>query len=106
MYIHIILYFITGSFPHIESPPLTQVVNLETNNYNVSLSCETDSRFVVTWEKENGNIAHDRANGINSNILTLINLHPEDAGNYRCMVEDSFYGNCISDYATITINGN
>ena len=70
------------------------------------MSCETDSRFVVTWEKESGNITHDRANGINSSILTLINLHPEDAGNYRCVVEDSFYENCISDYATITINGN
>ena len=71
------------------------------------MSCKTDSRFVIIWEKENGSITHDdSASGINSSVLTLINLRPEDAGNYRCVVKDSFYGNCISDYATITINGN
>ena len=101
-----ICYFITGSFPHIANPPATRVINLETSHHNVSLSCETDSRFVITWEKENGSISHDRANGINSNILTLINLRPQDAGNYRCVVEDSFYGTCSSDYAAVTITGN
>ena len=72
------------------------------------MSCDTDSRFVITWEKENGIVTHERANGINSNILTLINLRPQDAGNYRCVVEDSFYGNstCSSDYASITVTGN
>ena len=103
MYIYCI---ITGSFPHIANPPATQVINLETSNHNVSLSCDTDSRFVITWEKENGIITHDRANGINSSTLTLINLRPQDAGNYRCVVEDSFYGDCSSDYATITVTGN
>ena len=97
--------FTIGSFPHIINPPLNQVINLEANNHNVSLHCETDKRLFITWEKENDNIIFDRANGINSSILTLINLQPEDAGNYRCVVKDSFYGNCSSDYATITING-
>lgn len=60
----------------------------------------------ITWERGNGSIALDRANGINSNILTLINLQPEDAGEYRCVVKNLFYGNCSSDYATMTIKGN
>ena len=100
------IFFITGSFPHIVNPPSDQVINLEANDHNISLLCETDRRLFITWEKENDTIALDRANGINSGNLTLISLQPEDAGNYRCVVRGSFYGSCSSDYATITINGN
>ena len=100
--------FTTGSFPHIENAPSTddQPIELRANNHNYSLFCKTDKRLFVTWKKGNDSVSLDRAIGIDSGNLTLINLQPEDAGNYRCVVRDSFGGECSSDYATISINGN
>ena len=71
------------------------------NNTNVSLTCKADGALSYIWERQNNVIPSDSI-GVNTDTLTLINLQPEDAGNYRC-VAISGSGNNESDYATVTI---
>jgi len=78
-------------------------INLVNNNTNVSLTCVADGASSFKWERQNGDIPSD-AIGVNSNTLTLINVQPEDAGNYQCVATNAS-GNSSSYYATLTING-
>ena len=73
------------------------------NNYtNVSLTCEANGALSYKWERQNGTIPSD-STGVNTNTLTLINLQPEDAGNYRCVATNAG-GSSESNYATVTIS--
>ena len=105
--IYCIVYLLIGLFPYVTKLSLSEEseIKLRTKNHNVSLFCETDRRLDISWERDNGIIPHT-ASGLGSNVLTLINLRPEDAGSYRCVAKDLFFGNCSSDYVKITINGN
>ena len=76
---------------------------MSSNNHKLSLTCEADGATLRTWERQSGSIPSS-ATGVNTNTLTIINLTPEDAGNYQCVATD----NCksgASDNATITITG-
>jgi len=56
------------------------------------------------WERQSGSIPSS-AIGVNSNTLTIINLQPKDAGNYRCVAICTFNGDSYSEYASLTITG-
>ena len=76
---------------------------LSTDNHNVSLTCEADGATSYNWERQSGSIP-TTAFGVNTNTLTIINLQPEDAGNYRCVATNDC-GKNYSNYATIRIKG-
>ena len=68
---------------------------------NLSLTCETDGVTSYNWERQNGSIPSG-ATGVNTNTLTITNLQPEDAGNYRC-VASNYCGSNSSKYAMIKV---
>ena len=78
-------------------------LTLVNDSTSVSLTCEADGVTSYNWERENGSIPSG-ATGVNTNTLTIINLTPEDAGNYRCVATNAS-GSSQSDYATLTVNG-
>jgi len=78
------------------------LINLVNNNTNVSLTCVADRASSYNWEKQNDDIPSDYT-GMNTNTLTLINLQPEDAGNYQCVATNAS-GSSESNYATVSIS--
>ena len=93
---------LTG-IPVITVHPMDTVIQLYTNFTNHTLTCEADGASSYRWEKQN-DIILSNSTGVlvNTNTLTLINLQPEDAGNYRC-VATNVRGSSESNYATITV---
>ena len=69
---------------------------------NVSLNCEANGASSYYWERNKGNIPSS-AMGVNTSILTLINLRSEDIGNYRCVATNGS-GSSKSNYVAVTIN--
>jgi len=78
-------------------------VDLKSNFVNVMLTCEADGATSYNWERQNGNIPSGVV-GVDTNTLTIINLQPEDAGNYRCMATNAS-GSTYSEYATVIVKG-
>ena len=89
--------------PLIITHPMDAVIQLYTNFANHTLTCEADGASSYNWERQNGVIPSD-STGVNTNALTLINLQPENAGNYRCVATNAS-GSSKSNYATVTISG-
>ena len=89
--------------PVIAIPPMDAVIDLYSNFTNYTLTCEANDTKSYKWERGNGTIPSD-STGVNTNTLTLINLQPEDAGNYRCVATNAS-GSSESNYANLTING-
>ena len=98
-----ITMFTTGIPPVITAHPMDTVIQLFTNFTNHTLTCEADGALSYRWERQNDVIPSD-STGVNTNTLALINLQPEDAGNYRC-VAVNVRGTNKSSYATVTVSG-
>ena len=92
-----------GTLPVITQHPMDMTINLVNDTTNVSLTCEAYGASSYIWERQNDVITSD-STGMNTNTLTLINLQPEDAGNYRCVATNAS-GSSESNYASLTING-
>ena len=89
--------------PKIAIHPSSQVIPILSALDNLSLTCEAKGATAYYWERQDGSIPSG-ATGVNSETLTIANLTPEDAGNYRCVVSnDSDEG--FSNYAEITVIG-
>ena len=78
------------------------IIQLYTNFTNHTLTCRADGALSYRWERQNDVIPSD-STGVNTNTLTLINLQPEDAGNYRCVASNAS-GSIESNYAHLTIS--
>ena len=78
---------------------------MELNNETTSiqLRCMANETIFYTWERRNGIIPND-AEGINTNMLTLIDITPSDSGQYRCIASNE-HGKDYSEYATVIITG-
>jgi len=90
-------------------PPKVQVipshqVTLMVNNFKILMRCLPDQHDLhYVWEKRNDNLP-SRAQGVHSSTLTIINLKPEDSGEYRCVVSNST-GRIASNYSHIKVKG-
>ena len=88
-----------GNLPVILLSPRNAFVGLASNT---SLVCEAEGASSYYWEKEN-DIVPLSAIGVNTSVLTLIDIQSEDIGNYRCVATNSS-GSSKSNYAAVTIN--
>ena len=82
--------------------PMDTRIRLVNNYTNVSLTCEENGALSYNWERQNDVIPSD-STGVNTSTLTLINLQPKDAGNYRCVATNAS-GSSESNYAAVTIS--
>ena len=80
------------------------VVKLTVNNYNLTMKCLSNlNNFNYKWLRNN-NVLPSRAQGVNTSQLTIVNLRPEDSGNYQCVMSNST-GTISSNFSTVNITG-
>ena len=82
--------------------PMDKNISLYSNFTNHTLTCEAYGASSYTWERQNDVIPSD-STGVKTNALTLVNLQPEDAGNYRCVATNALRSD-KSNYAKISIS--
>ena len=77
-------------------------VYLRTSTYNLSMRCVPhEEGFHYLWEKMNNDLT-PRAHGIYSSELTIINLRPEDSGQYQCIISNAT-GTIASSYSKLIV---
>ena len=89
--------------PVITKDPISTEIILVNNYTNASLTCKADGASSYIWERQNDVIPSD-STGVKANILNLVNLQPEDTGNYRCVATNAT-GSSKSHYAIVTVLG-
>lgn len=98
----VVIYMITGKF----IPPTVNMsqsqVYLKSITYNLSIGCVPhDEGFNYVWERKNNDLV-PRAHGIYSSELTIVNLQPEDSGEYRCIISNAT-GTMASSYSKLIV---
>ena len=93
-------------FPSIILQPLHQTItwNQHSESNDLTLTCMTNETASYYWERQDGSVPNNSI-GIYTDTLTLINVQPEDSGNYRCAVFANYSTCCrsFSEYAAVTI---
>ena len=80
------------------------VVNLTVNNYNLTMKCLPDNgNFNYKWIKKN-EVLPSRAQGVNTSQLTIVNLRPQDSGDYQCVMSNST-GTISSSFSVVNVIG-
>ena len=68
------------------------------------MKCSPDkSDFNYKWIKKN-DVLPLRAQGVNTSQLTIVNLTPEDSGDYQCVMSNST-GTISSNFSTVNVTG-
>ena len=89
--------------PTVEMIP-GKLIQLTVNNFRLLMKCVPHGdHFAYKWEKKNEK-SIPRSQGINSRLLTITDLRPEDSGEYRCIARNST-GTILSDYSLLTVKG-
>ena len=85
--------------------PSNVLIYLNKKFNNLTLTCKANETSFYYWERQNGKIP-STAIGVNTNVLTLTDVQPKDAGNYRCVAFTCLIncGRSFSDYAAVTVN--
>jgi len=82
----------------------SQLIKLEVNNFMLKMRClPYNSNFSYRWERKNKQLPSNAVH-ISSEQLTIINLKPEDLGEYRCIMSNST-GQIASDYSRVIVKG-
>ena len=89
--------------PKIITHPSSQVVAISSDNDHLSLTCEAIGATSYYWEREDESIPPG-ATGVRTKTLTIVNLTPEDAGTYQCIVSNNSDME-HSKYAVIAVIG-
>ena len=77
-------------------------VHLKTDSYNLSMRCVPyEKGFRYLWERMNDDLI-PRAHGMYSSELTIINLRPEDSGEYRCIISNAT-GTIASNFSKLIV---
>ena len=76
---------------------------MKSNFTNISFTCEADGASSYYWQRQHGGIPLS-ATGVNTNILTILNIQLKDAGDYRCVATNGS-GSTESEYAKLTLTG-
>ena len=88
--------------PEVMEIPL---VNLRINNYNLTMKClPNKNNFNYKWIKKDG-VLPSRAQGVNTSQMTIVNLIPQDSGEYQCVMSNST-GTISSNFTTLHVQGN
>ena len=78
------------------------IVNLTVNNYNLTMKClPNKNTFSYKWIRK-GNVLPSRAQGVNTSQLTIVNLKPEDSGDYQCVMSNST-GTISSNFSAVNV---
>ena len=98
------------TYVNILDPPLPpvvitdHVVSLTVNNFNLTMKCLPHKEdFIYKWIKKN-DVLPSRTQGVNTSQLTIVNLIPEDSGDYQCVMSNST-GTISSNFAAVNITG-
>ena len=92
-------------FPSIITHPSNEIVSLknESKNITIILTCMANETSSYYWEREGGAIPIASI-GVHTNTITLMDVQPEDSGNYRCVAFVCSTSNrSYSNYATVTV---
>jgi len=80
------------------------LIHLQTNDQQLTMKCVPDTEGVnYTWEKRYSTLP-SRAQGVNTPTMIIVNLKPEDSGEYRCVITNST-GRIFSEYTSVVVRG-